>query len=81
MELIDENYISSPVNNFCTDEEIDNNTKIEILFNCKTKQFSYSIVFEEKTPSSNTDGKTLLSSEGITKNGKIIDKKTCNDLY
>ena len=68
-DLIDSGDISSPIENFCTDEEFSNSTEVKIILNCKTRQFDYKVL-------------GLTEKENITDfDGKIIDGKTCDDLY
>lgn len=67
--LINSKDIKSPIKNFCTEENINNNTQIRIILNCGTKQFSYKII-------------GLKEKENITdEDGRIISGKTCSDLY
>ena len=68
-DLIDNGDISSPVKNFCTDVDFSVSSQIRIILNCKTRQFSYEIL-------------GLKKKENVTDNlGKIINNKTCRDLY
>lgn len=72
--LIDSKDITTPVKNPCTDEEIPITTQIKVSLNCETKIFSYAIDYTSNT--------TLLTITDITDtNGKIIEGKTCSDLY
>lgn len=89
-DLIDSKDISSSVKNPCTNNVISDNTNIEIILNCNTKQFSYSINLTDKDTASIKDGTVLLSKytdDGDDENditdklGKIIEGKKCSDLY
>lgn len=73
--LVDANYISTPIRNECTNEEIGYDTiKITITLDCKTKNFSYKI--------EDTSNKHFIRKNDVTSNdGKIIEGKYCSDLY
>ena len=42
-DLINSKDITSPVKNFCTDEEFNEETKIIVTLDCNTKQYNYDI--------------------------------------
>lgn len=72
--LIDSKDITSPVINPCNDNSISDTTKIKVTLSCKTRQFSYDIVYDSST--------TLTTKTNVTDSvGKILSGKTCEDLY
>jgi len=72
--LIDSKDITSPVKNPCNDNSISDTTKIKVTLSCKTRQFSYDIVYDSST--------TLTTKTNVTDSvGKIRSGKTCEDLY
>lgn len=75
--LINSKYISSPVKNFCTDEEISGDIIIKIILSCGTRQFSFDIDNEDVLKRRVVDGKPVEGIDGI----KIEDDKYCDSLY
>lgn len=76
-DLIISNNISSPVENFCLNEEIPSDTKIVINFNCKTKKFSYDIDEETSNLKRRKDnsGNDIPYLEGLKLNS------SCKEIY
>ena len=75
--LINNKDISSPVKNSCTDEEIPNDTEIEIILNCGSRQFSYDIEVDG-TVLKRKENNEGVSIDGIK--GLKLDN-SCNELY
>lgn len=75
--LINSKYISTPVKNFCTDEEISGDIIIEIILNCGTRQFSYDIDEDDTLKRRVVDGISVEGIDGI----KIEDGNYCESLY
>lgn len=78
--LIESKDISTPVKNFCTDEDINVNTVIKIILNCGTRQFSYDIDEESSndTLKRRSNGEIPVTGiDGI----KIEDGNYCESLY
>lgn len=74
-DLVNSKDISTPIRNECTNEELNYDTiKINIILDCKTKNFSYKI--------EDTTNKHFIKKNDVTSNdGKIIEGKYCSDLY
>lgn len=73
-DLTNGNYLTSPINNFCTDKSIsETENKIVISLNCKTKEFDYSV---------KPDNDTLKNKDNSQIATSINDMKIENcDIY
>lgn len=73
--LINNSNLSSPVKNYCLDEELGDDTEIKIILSCKTRQFSYDIIENDKLKRrSDADGNSISGVDGL----KI---SSCDELY
>ena len=76
--LVYGNYITEPIKNGCTEEDISKDTKVKIILNCGTRQFSYDI--DESTSSdtlrrkTDDSGNEVSGLEGLT-------LSSCSSLY